>query len=207
FQLAMEDLRLRGAGNILGEVQSGQVSRVGLDLYLEMLEDAVARLKGEPRIQENVSEVNLGLPAHIPLSYMDDNRERMSFYKRLTTAVDQREREEIVLEIRDRFGPLPRELVNFVAILGFKQVISGLEVARADLYLDRVHLTWKEEQEVISPEAVLEFLARHEGARLVSAQALLIPLAKDEPFEVALKRLGQDLPSLKKAAEPEQSEA
>ena len=77
FQVAMEDLRLRGAGNILGEAQSGHMARVGLDLYLEMLEDAVARLKGEEELLRTETEINLGIPAHIPDSYIEDAHERL----------------------------------------------------------------------------------------------------------------------------------
>ncbi|MDR1659848.1 MAG: transcription-repair coupling factor, partial [Desulfovibrio sp.] len=105
FQLAMEDLRLRGAGNILGEVQSGHMGRVGLDLYLEMLAESVARLKGDARGQIAETEITLGLPAHIPASYVEDSRERLRLYKALTSAQDGAAREETALALRDRFGP------------------------------------------------------------------------------------------------------
>lgn len=107
FQVAMEDLRLRGAGNILGEVQSGHMCRVGLDLYLEMLEEAVARLKGTPEALVGETELTLGLPAHIPATYIEDGRERLRCYKTLTAAVGGAAREEAALAIRDRFGPFP----------------------------------------------------------------------------------------------------
>ncbi|MBO4335095.1 MAG: transcription-repair coupling factor [Desulfovibrio sp.] len=196
-QLAMEDLRLRGAGNILGESQSGHLSRVGLDLYLEMLEDTVARLKGLPVSHEQECEVNLGLPAHIPLSYMDDSRERMHFYKCLTSAADSREREEIVLEIRDRFGSLPVELVNFVAVLNFKQVLRSLEIARADIYTDRVHLTWSEGQTSVRPETIMQWLAGIAGARVNPPAGLTLPLEASLSFEEALQNLGRSMASLK----------
>ena len=99
-QVAMEDLRLRGAGNILGEVQSGHMCRVGLDLYLEMLEEAVGRLKGTPESLVSETELTLGLPAHIPASYIDDGRERLRCYKALTSAQGGAAREEIALSIR-----------------------------------------------------------------------------------------------------------
>ena len=114
FQVAMEDLRLRGAGNILGEAQSGHMARVGIELYLEMLEDAVTRLKGEGETLRTETEMNLGLPAHIPDTYIGDGRERLKYYKMLSSAPDGSARQEVVMELRDRFGPLPEELETFV---------------------------------------------------------------------------------------------
>ena len=80
FQVAMEDLRLRGAGNILGESQSGQIAHIGLDLFLEMLEDEVRRLKGGPVLEDTDPELSIAFPAHIPESYIPDPRERLKFF-------------------------------------------------------------------------------------------------------------------------------
>uniref|UniRef100_UPI003AB4CBA8 transcription-repair coupling factor n=1 Tax=Alistipes putredinis TaxID=28117 RepID=UPI003AB4CBA8 len=154
FQVAMEDLRLRGAGNILGEVQSGHMGRVGLDLYLEMLEEAVARLKGTPVTQDVETELNLGLPAHIPQSYIEDGRERLRCYKALTSATSGAAREEVALSMRDRFGSFPQELANFIAVLDFKQFLSRLQVRRADIYLDHVRLVWGDGQTAVQPERI-----------------------------------------------------
>lgn len=88
FQVAMEDLRLRGAGNILGEVQSGHMGRVGLELYLEMLEQAVNKIKNGGVSLQIETELNLGLTAHIPEDYITDGRERLRWYKRLSAAPD-----------------------------------------------------------------------------------------------------------------------
>ena len=177
------------------------MSRVGLDLYLEMLEDAVARIRGVPIANTVESEVNLGLPAHIPVTYIDDNRERMRFYKNLTSADDARAREEIVLEIRDRFGPLPVELRNFVAVLNFKPLLRTLQIARADIYVDRVTLVWLEGQTAVAPDAVLAWMGHIAGAKVLSSQALLVPLDAEQPFEQALNALAQDLASLAPVAE------
>ncbi|MBO4369319.1 MAG: transcription-repair coupling factor, partial [Desulfovibrio sp.] len=187
FQLAMEDLRLRGAGNILGEVQSGHMSRVGLDLYLEMLEDTVARLKGQPVLHETDCELNLGLAAHIPVSYMDDSRERMHFYKRLTSASSRSEREEIVLEIRDRFGAMPEELQNFVAILQCKETLRTLQVARADVYRDRISLHWAEGQTAVTPLAIMALVNKVQDAKITPPATLHLPLPKEGSFDAALE--------------------
>ena len=177
FQVAMEDLRLRGAGNILGEVQSGHMSRVGLDLYLEMLEEAVSRLKGTPSAVSVDIEVNLGLPAHIPEAYIQDGRERLRCYKALTSAVDGAAREDVALGMRDRFGAFPPELENFLAVLAFKQVLSRLQAQRADIYADRVRVYWPEGQQSLDVGKLVEAVGQRQGARLLPPATLDWPLA------------------------------
>ncbi len=176
FQVAMEDLRLRGAGNILGEVQSGHMSRVGLDLYLEMLEEAVSRLKGTPAATVAETELNIGLPAHIPQDYIADGRERLRCYKALSSAVDGAAREEVALSLRDRFGAFPVELENFLAVLDFKQFLGELQVQRADITLDHVKLVWADGQDAVSPEKLVALAAGTPGARLLPPAGLFCPL-------------------------------
>ena len=161
FQVAMEDLRLRGAGNILGEAQSGHMARVGLDLYLEMLEEAVNRLKGEGVPLRLETEMNLGIPAHIPEGYISDGRERLKFYKMLSSAPDSATRQGVEMEMRDRFGPLPQELETFMAVLDFKERANQLGVARADLHAERVRLAWSEKQQNVRVEAVVNLVTAH----------------------------------------------
>ena len=176
FQVAMEDLRLRGAGNILGEVQSGHMSRVGLDLYLEMLEEAVSRLKGMPAAIQAETELNIGLPAHIPQTYIADGRERLRCYKALSSAVDGPAREEVALSLRDRFGAFPVELENFLAVLDFKQFLSEMQVQRADITQDHVKLVWADGQDAVSPEKLVALAAETPGARLLPPAGLFCPL-------------------------------
>lgn len=189
FQVALEDLRLRGAGNILGEVQSGQMNRVGLDLYLEMLEEAVARIKGNPLERVAETEVTLGLPAHIPESYIEDGRERLRCYKALTSATTGSAREDVALSMRDRFGPFPEELRNFLAMLDFKQFLAELQVQKADVYDDHVRLTWPDGQTAVAPEDVISLTAAMTGSRILPPSGLHLPLSKSVPFSEGLREL------------------
>lgn len=179
FQVAMEDLRLRGAGNILGEVQTGHMARVGLELYLEMLEEAVARLKGSPPTLVWETEVNLGLPAHIPESYIDDGHERLRCYKALTSATNGAAREEVSLGMRDRFGAFPPELETFLAVLDLKQFLTSMQVQRADVYTDRVRIAWPEGQSVVAPDRLIQLVSTHQGAKLTPPATLEMPLDKE----------------------------
>ena len=200
FQVAMEDLRLRGAGNILGEVQSGHMSRVGLELYLEMLEEAVGRLKGTPSALAVETELTLGLPAHIPASYIDDGRERLRCYKALTSAVGGAAREEAALSMRDRFGPFPEELTNFLAVLDFKQFLTELQVQRADVHRDHLRLFWPDGQTAVQPERIVKLAAKMPGARLHPPAGLTLPLAADLPFSEGLQKVRVALEEIRTAA-------
>ncbi|WP_298068159.1 transcription-repair coupling factor [uncultured Mailhella sp.] len=161
FQVAMEDLRLRGAGNILGEAQSGHMARVGLDLYLEMLEEAVAKLKGEEDLLRTDTEINLNIPAYIPDTYIEDARERLKYYKMLTSATDAAAREAVEMELRDRFGAFPEVLETFLAVLAFKSSVNALGAARADIDAGRVRIIWAKGQKCVQPQDIVRLVMAH----------------------------------------------
>ncbi len=144
FKVAMEDLRLRGAGNILGEAQSGTIGKVGLDLFLEMLEEEVTRLRGGKVETEIEPELNLGFQALIPEEYVADGKERLHYYKALSSCHDEAAIVEIVDDMRDRFGSLPEALKTFVAVLMIKIDVRRLGAVRIDLFEERALLHWDE---------------------------------------------------------------
>ncbi len=111
FQLASHDLDLRGAGNLLGEEQSGHIKEVGYELYQQMVQDAVERLKSgveEPAQELWSPTISLGAPVTIPEAYIADLSKRLSLYRRLSSLEDEAEIEAMGAEIVDRFGPPPR---------------------------------------------------------------------------------------------------
>ncbi len=193
FQVALEDLRLRGAGNILGEVQSGHISRVGVELYLEMLEEAVARLKGEPEREISEAELTIAVPAHIPASYIEDGRERLRYYKALSSSQNGAAREECALAMRDRFGPLPEELKNFLAVLEFKEFLTGLQVKKAEIHAESVRLHWPDKQNAVDPVRILDLSAKRSDLTIQPPAGLSIALdmAKSLPenFDAARELL------------------
>src|SRR5262249_23792736 len=107
FRLAAHDLEIRGAGNLLGKQQSGQITAVGLELYTSMLEQAVRDLRGEAVEVEIEPEVQLGFPAYIPESYIPDVNQRLVVYKRLAGLRGAADAGEIATELTDRYGPMP----------------------------------------------------------------------------------------------------
>lgn len=116
FQLALRDLEIRGAGSILGEVQTGHISAVGFDLYAELVAEAVNELEGRPPVEEKPAEVRIDLPvdAHLPESYVEDQELRLEAYRRLAATTTHDEVDDAVAEWVDRFGPLPPEAQTLV---------------------------------------------------------------------------------------------
>lgn len=116
FKIAMRDLQLRGAGNILGSEQSGQMETIGYDLYIKILEDAVNLEKGlEPKAERNCL-IDLPLDAYIPESYVPSPKVRMDLYKRIGDIGTEADRKDTADELRDRFGPVPKQTETLLDI-------------------------------------------------------------------------------------------
>ncbi len=197
FRVAMEDLRLRGAGNILGEAQTGQMTRIGLDLYLEMLEQAVERIKGTAPSRGESCEINIGVAARIPETWISDGQERLRQYRALTGAASGQERERIALGLRDRFGPFPEDFQTFLAVLDFKQFLGRLQVEKADLAATRLKLTWVEGQDAVDPIKILRLMQETPGSQMIPPATLLLPIAAGVPVREALASLRATLEGLR----------
>jgi transcription-repair coupling factor (superfamily II helicase) len=116
FKIAMRDLEIRGAGNILGTEQSGHISTVGYELYCHLLENAVRRQKEMPERELPHVDVDLAVTAYLPNSYVPPGRQKVDVYRRLSAAATSDELAEVAGEIRDRFGPLPPEAEQLVEV-------------------------------------------------------------------------------------------
>jgi transcription-repair coupling factor (superfamily II helicase) len=120
FRLATEDLEIRGAGNLLGGEQSGHVASVGYDLYMEMLEQAIARLRGQEEPDAIEPEIRLPQAALLPESYVPEVSQRLALYKQLSGARDDDELGALRGDLLDRFGPLPVEAQNLLEVIRLK---------------------------------------------------------------------------------------
>lgn len=130
FRLALKDLEIRGAGNLLGGEQSGHIYKVGFDMYMEMLEKAVSELKGESVTDEIEPQVKLRATAFIPEEYVQDMSLRLSLYKRLTAIKSISELDEFANEMADRFGAMPEEVANLVHVIRIKLLSKMLFISR-----------------------------------------------------------------------------
>ncbi|MCS6898674.1 MAG: transcription-repair coupling factor [Polyangiaceae bacterium] len=145
FQVASLDLELRGGGDLLGAEQSGMVASVGFDLFCQMLQDAVRQLRGEEVVTEVEPDLNFDVEALLPEQYIDEVGVRLSFYKRLASADDEAEVQEIAAEMEDRFGPPPREAKNLVTQMRIKVELRRLRVLGCDASARAVTLHLRED--------------------------------------------------------------
>jgi transcription-repair coupling factor (superfamily II helicase) len=134
FQLASHDLDIRGAGNLLGDEQSGHIKEVGFELYQSMLEEAIVEIKagGVERQEEFSPQISVDAPILIPETYVPDLDLRMGLYRRLGDLEDKRAIEEFAAELIDRFGPLPQETSNLLKIVETKLNAKKAMVAKLD---------------------------------------------------------------------------
>ena len=140
FRLAAHDLEIRGAGNLLGKEQSGQVAAVGFELYAQMLEETVLELRGG-KIQVQIEpEIQLGLPAYIPEAYIPDVNQRLVFYKKLANVQARSDLEDLAYEMEDRFGPLPELVLRFLEVMDLRRVLRAYLVTSVYQRADKVTL-------------------------------------------------------------------
>jgi transcription-repair coupling factor (superfamily II helicase) len=134
FQLASHDLDIRGAGNLLGEEQSGHIKEVGYELYQQMLEEAVSSLKtGEPEREAEWSpQITIGTAVMIPESYVADLQLRLGLYRRLADLQSQPDIEAFAAELIDRFGPLPDEVRHLLELVTIKALCRRANVEKVD---------------------------------------------------------------------------
>ncbi len=117
FNIASCDLEIRGAGDILGANQSGHIEAIGLELYMELLQDAIRELKGEKQSFTKNIEITSPFPSYIPNNYIEDSGERLRQYKRLSNTQTQDQLEEMLDELNDIYGPIPLEIKNLAVLL------------------------------------------------------------------------------------------
>jgi transcription-repair coupling factor (superfamily II helicase) len=130
FKIAMRDLEIRGAGNILGPQQSGYIAEVGFDLYCKLLEEAVKEIKGEPVEQRVETKIDTDMPVLIPGTYVEDDKQRVIFYKRLVETRRLEDVDELRTELIDRYGRIPEEVRNLLEFQNLRILAAGAGVAR-----------------------------------------------------------------------------
>jgi transcription-repair coupling factor (superfamily II helicase) len=165
FRLAALDLELRGAGNLLGAEQSGHLNAIGIDLYLQMLEESVEELKGVPSLPEVRTTLNLGLDIKIPESYIPDENQRLRMYKRISSLPSPDARGELESELADRFGPIPESVSNLLSYAQLKSVAEGLLVQSVERKADEVWVRFHE-QAPVNASKLTQFIRRRRGANL-----------------------------------------
>jgi transcription-repair coupling factor (superfamily II helicase) len=178
FQLAMRDLEIRGAGSILGNVQSGHLSAVGFDLYVEMVAEAVAELETGVAPPARPSQVRIELPiaAHLPEDYVPDQAQRLEAYRRLAGAETGAAVDDVVTEWTDRFGPLPGDATRLIDVARLR--VEALRVGIEEIVAMRREVRMAPVRLSTSEEIRLQRLSRRS---VVRERAVFLPLPRDEP--------------------------
>jgi transcription-repair coupling factor (superfamily II helicase) len=187
FQLASHDLDIRGAGNLLGDEQSGHIREVGFELYQSMLEDAILAAKaGDMGLERDAREglspqITVDAPIMIPESYVPDLAVRMALYRRLNDAKDKAEIESLAAEMIDRFGPLPDATANLVKLIEIKLQAIQACIAKVEVGARGTLVSFHEDR-FPDPAGLLAYVERLQGtARLRPDMKLVINRAWGDP--------------------------
>lgn len=163
FTLATHDLEIRGAGELLGEEQSGDMQEVGFTLYMELLSRAVDALKEgkEPDLEKSLlhqrSEIDLHITALIPENYLNDVQLRLQFYKRIANTKNQTELDDIQVEMIDRFGLLPEQVKNLIALTELKHKADALGILKLEANDKGGKLEFNDKPN-INPETIIKLI-------------------------------------------------
>jgi transcription-repair coupling factor (superfamily II helicase) len=176
FRIAAQDLETRGAGNLLGRQQSGHIAAVGIDLYTEMMEEAMMELRGEEAAREPDTQINLRASAFIPEVYLSDVSLRLAAYKEISGAESDEELGCIAEDLVDRYGPLPEPVSNLLEIVRIKIAAKPLMVSRIDAGNTFVNITFAEDARV-PPDKVMALLRKNKGKiKLIPEYTLQVSL-------------------------------
>jgi transcription-repair coupling factor (superfamily II helicase) len=159
IHLALHDLKIRGGGNILGFTQSGHIAAVGYELYMKLIEQTVAELKGEEWHEEINPEINVDMPAYLPEDFISDIDVRLHLYRRLSSLREESELTVMIEEIKDRFGPPPVEVSNLVAVMSVRLLLKKTGISRLDVNNEALAFTFSPESNV-DPEKVVGLLEK-----------------------------------------------
>jgi transcription-repair coupling factor (superfamily II helicase) len=144
FQIANYDLEIRGAGNLVGKEQSGSVNLIGFELYCDMLEDTIDKLKNAGSditpVEEVATEINIPVNAFIPDNYIEDPTQKLLMYKRLSRVRHEDELGDLKEELKDRYGPMPDPLVNLLEVIALKSLLMRLKIAKVEQVKSRIAL-------------------------------------------------------------------
>ena len=185
FKIAALDLELRGAGNMLGGEQSGHIEAVGFELYTSMLEEAVAKLKGEERVELPATQLSLGIGLRIDESYIPEENQRLRMYKVIAGIQNEGALADVRAELEDRYGPVPESVRHLLDAALLRIECERIGVAQVDRKRDQLHIRFTENAGV-DPGRLMKLVARNakRGAQFTPQGVLRYPLASAKPDDV-----------------------
>jgi len=188
FRIAALDLELRGAGNMLGRQQHGHIEAVGFDIYTQMLERAVSKLKGEEAAPELRTTLSLGLDVRIPQDYIPSENLRLRTYKRISSIRTEEERADVAKELGDRFGPVPQSVGNLLEYAVLKSLCERLRISAVERQGNRLAVRFHPETP-LDPATLVSVVRSRQGIRLDPSGMLWMELQRGEPVTGALRNV------------------
>ena len=188
FRIAALDLELRGAGNMLGRQQHGHIEAVGFDIYTQMLERAVSKLKGEEAAPEMRTTLSLGLDVRIPQDYIPSENLRLRTYKRISSIKTDDEKADVAKELADRFGTLPSSVGNLLEYAALKSVCERLRISMVERQGNRVAIRFHPETP-LDLTTLVQVVRSREGIRLDPSGVLWMETSRGEPVVESLRNV------------------
>jgi transcription-repair coupling factor (superfamily II helicase) len=196
FRIAALDLELRGAGNMLGRQQHGHIEAIGFDLYCQMLERAVSKLKGQESAPDLRTTLSLGTDVRIPENYIPSENLRLRTYKRISSITTDDEKADVRKELEDRFGPPPTTVDNLLEYAVLKSMSERLRISAVERQGARIAIRFHPET-TIDPAALVKVVRSRKGVKLDPSGVLWMETARGESVPGALRNVlltlsGQD---------------
>ena len=169
IKIAMRDLEIRGAGNLLGEAQSGHMEAVGYDLYCKMLNEAVRQLKGGPEAETFTTLIDLNVDAYIPEYYIKNEYQKLDIYKRIAAIESEEDLEDMTEELIDRFGDIPEKVQQLLVIASLKSLAHSVYVTAIEQKGEEIRFTMYEKAK-IDPSGIPKFLDSYKNDLIFRAE-------------------------------------
>ena len=170
FHIAMRDLEIRGAGNLLGAEQHGHIAAVGFDTYLRLLAESVAEMKGEPLPEEKEVRIDLPVKAFIPAEWVGQEALRLELYRRIATAKDHEDLDAVRVEAEDRFGVLPQPVRSLLAVASLKLTCVALGVVEISTFRNQIRVRPMDEGRGLEHAASVDGASYHGATRTLNLQ-------------------------------------
>ncbi|MBQ8914428.1 MAG: transcription-repair coupling factor, partial [Lachnospiraceae bacterium] len=191
YKISMKDLEIRGAGNLLGQEQSGNIEAVGYDLYCKMLNDAIKRLSGEHEEADFVTSIELPVEAYIPETYVKSEYIKLDLYKRISKCSTREENDDIIEELGDRFGEVPKCVLRLFDIAYLKAMAHNVYITDIKYISDTIYFVmWPKAP--VNPEKMDKLLKKYNGDMKFVADknaGFRLPASKLIPDELIEKTL------------------
>jgi transcription-repair coupling factor (superfamily II helicase) len=207
FELASHDLDIRGAGNLLGDEQSGHIREVGYELYQEMLEEAVMMLKAgvtEPANEKWSPQINVGAPVMIPEEYVPDLAVRLGLYRRLAELDNAGKIDQIAAEIVDRFGPMPDEVKTLLEIVAIKALCRAANIGKFEAGAKGAVIGFRDNR-FENPEGLMAWIAKEGSTARVRPDQSIVVLRGWDSMEPRIKGAKRLLETFANLAQPKKA--